>query len=121
MLGAYVGASTLKLVPNLWLAALITGGVVAAFGFVLEKLLLRKLAGQCPRPGAGDARVSFIIADFCLVVWGGDPIPVPTRSGAAAAAIRRAGVSAYRLAVVVISVVTALLLYLLMERTRWAR
>ena len=46
MLGAYIGASTLKVVPNLWLAALIAGAVVAFFGFFLEKLVLRKLAGN---------------------------------------------------------------------------
>src|SRR4029077_4042243 len=78
MLGAYIGASTLKVVPNLWIAALITGAVVAFFGFFLEKFLLRKLGGNVLGQVLVTLGVSFIIADFCLVVWGGDPIPVPT-------------------------------------------
>jgi branched-chain amino acid transport system permease protein len=119
MLGAYLGASTLKVVPNLWLAALITGAVVAAFGFFLEKFLLRKLAGNVLGQVLVTLGVSFIIADFCLVVWGGDPIPVPTPSWLQQPLIV-AGLAfpAYRLAVVVIAVLAAIGLFFLIEKTR---
>jgi branched-chain amino acid transport system permease protein len=119
MLGAYIGASTLKVVPNLWLAALISGAVVAFFGFFLEKLILRKLAGNVLGQVLVTLGVSFIIADLCLVVWGGDPIPVPTPSWLQQPLII-AGLAfpAYRLAVVVIAVVVAIGLFVLIERTR---
>src|SRR4051812_21957959 len=78
MLGAYISTSALKGVPNLWLAALISGAAVAALGFFLEKFLLRKLGGNVLGQVLVTLGVSFILADFCLVVWGGDPIPVPT-------------------------------------------
>ena len=42
MLGAYLGASTLKVVPNLWIAALLTGAIVAVLGGIFERLILRK-------------------------------------------------------------------------------
>lgn len=119
MLGAYLGVTVLKYVPNLWLAALIGGAVIAIFGGLLERLILRALAGKVFGQVLVTLGISFIIADFCLIVWGGDPIPVPTP-----AALQRpivvGGVAfpTYRLVVLAIAVVTAAALYLLMERTR---
>jgi branched-chain amino acid transport system permease protein len=119
MLGAYVGVTILKYVPDLWLAALLGGMVVALFGGLLERFILRALAGNALGQVLVTLGVAFIIADFCLVVWGGDPIPVPTPEY-----LRRplivAGVAfpSYRLVVIGIAVVTAIALYLLMERTR---
>jgi branched-chain amino acid transport system permease protein len=119
MLGAYIGASTLKVVPNLWLAALITGAAVAVFGFFLEKFILRQLGGNVLGQVLVTLGVSFIIADFCLVVWGGDPIPVPTPQWLQQPLVI-AGLAfpAYRLAVVVIAVVAFIGLLFLIERTR---
>jgi len=119
MLGAYIGASTLKLVPNLWLAALITGAAVAFFGFFLEKFILRKLGGNVLGQVLVTLGVSFIIADLCLVVWGGDPIPIPTPQWLQQPVLV-AGLAfpAYRLAVVVIAVIAAVGLFVLVEKTR---
>src|SRR5688572_29339440 len=119
MLGAYIGVSILKTLPNLWLAALLAGAVVALFGFFLERLILRKLGGNVLGQVLVTLGVSFIIADLCLIVWGGDPIPIPTPDWLQQP-VRAAGLvfPAYRLAVVVLAVLTGLLLYWLMERTR---
>lgn len=119
MLGAYVGVTILQYVPNLWLTALFGGLVVAAFGGLLERFVLRALAGNALGQVLVTLGVAFIIADFCLIVWGGDPIPVPTPEY-----LRRPlivlGVPfpAYRLVVIGIAIVSAILLHLLMERTR---
>ena len=119
MLGAYLGASILNYAPNLWLAALLGGLLVAAFGGLFERLILRRL----PRNELGQVLVTlgvaYIIADLCLVVWGGDPIPVPTPE-ALQQPLEVAGFMfpSYRLAVVAIALVTGILLYLLIERTR---
>jgi branched-chain amino acid transport system permease protein len=119
MLGAYLGASILKVVPNLWVAALLGGLAVAAFGAVLEKLILRKLGGNVLGQVLVTLGFAYIIADLCLVIWGGDPIPIPTPPFLQQP-LRLAGFAfpAYRLAVVGIAIVTALFLYFLMERTR---
>jgi branched-chain amino acid transport system permease protein len=119
MLGAYLGASILKVVPNLWLAALIGGLAVAAFGGVLEKFILRKLGGNVLGQVLVTLGIAYIIADLCLVVWGGDPIPIPTPP-ALQQPLRIAGFAfpAYRLAVVGIAVCAALFLYFVMEKTR---
>ena len=119
MLGAYVGVSLLKVVPNLWLAALIGGAVIAIFGGLIERFILRALAGNALGQVLVTLGISFIVADFCLIVWGGDPIPVQTPL-ALQQPLRIGGVAfpTYRLVVLAIAVVTAIALYLLMERTR---
>lgn len=119
MLGAYVGVSILKYVPNLWLAALLGGLAVALFGGLLERFILRALAGNAFGQVLVTLGVAFIIGDFCLIAWGGDPIPVPTPEYLRQPLVV-AGVAfpTYRLVVIGIAVVTAALLHLLMERTR---
>ena len=119
MLGAYLGASILKVVPNLWLAALIGGLAVAAFGGVLEKFILRKLGGNVLGQVLVTLGIAYIIADLCLVLWGGDPIPIPTPP-ALQQPLLVGGFAfpAYRLAVVGIAVCAGLLLFFLMEKSR---
>src|SRR6266511_1187479 len=89
MLGAYFGFTLLQLKLHFWLAALIGGLGVGLLGIVMERLVLRRLAGNEQGQVLVTLGVSFIIADICLLVWTGDPMPLP-----------------------------ALALYLLMERTR---
>jgi branched-chain amino acid transport system permease protein len=119
MLGAYLGVTILKVVPNLWLAALLGGLVVAAFGGLVERFLLRPLAGNALGQVLVTLGISFIVADLCLIVWGGDPIPIaaPT-SLQQPLVVGNIAFPAYRLAVLGIAIVTAIALHLLMERTR---
>ena len=119
MLGAYLGVSVLRIVPNLWLAALAAACGVALFGGLLERLLLRPLAGNPLGQVLVTLGVSFIVADLCLIVWGGDPIPLsappwldrPLIVGSIAFPL-------YRLAVLAIAIATAVGLHALMEWTR---
>jgi len=119
MLGAYIGVSILKVVPNLWLTAVLGGLAVAAFGALLERLILRKLGSNVLGQVLVTLGFAFIIADACLVIWGGDPIPLPTPQGLQQP-LRLGGFAfpSYRLVVVVIAIATAIGLYFLMERTR---
>lgn len=119
MLGAYVGVSILKVVPNLWLAAILSGLVVAIFGGLLEKLILRRLGGNVLGQVLVTLGIAFILADFCLVVWGGDPIPVPTPAFLQQPLrVGELAFPAYRLAVVVIAVLVGIILFLFIEKTR---
>jgi branched-chain amino acid transport system permease protein len=119
MLGAYVGVTTMRYVPSLAVAALAAGLSVALFGGLLERFILRKISNNVLSQVLVTLGVSFIIADACLLTWGGDPIPIPTPE-LLQKPVRLAGFifPAYRLAVVVIAVVVAIGLYLLMDRTR---
>jgi branched-chain amino acid transport system permease protein len=119
MIGAYVGVTILKFVPNLWLAALLGGLAVALFGGLLERLILRPLAGNALGQVLVTLGVSFIVADFCLIVWGGDPIPLAAPSYLQKPLLLGSiAFPAYRLVVLAIAIVTGIALHALMEWTR---
>src|SRR5260221_2646822 len=119
MLGAYVGVSVLKVVPNLWLAALIGGLGIAVFGGLVERLILRALSGNALGQVLVTLGISFIIADLCLMVWGGDPIPLPTPPALQQPIlVRGVAFPTYRLVVLAIAVATSLAFHPLVDRTR---
>src|SRR3974390_2195668 len=64
MLGAYFGTTLLSGVLGIrfsfWLAAIVCAIQVAILGALMERLLLRRLAGQPLAPGLGPAGGSFI-------------------------------------------------------------
>ena len=120
MLGAYIGTTLMKHgVPNLWLAAFLGGAAMALIGGVFERFVLRPLAGNSQGQVLVTLGVALIISDLCLILWGGDPIPIPTPEGLRQPLrVMNFMFPAYRLAVVGIAIATAIGLYFLIERTR---
>ena len=123
MLGAYVGATlTIGLVfakVNFWLAAILSTLIVAAFGALTERLLLRRLPGDQLAQVLVTLGISFMIADVCLMWWGGDPLNVETPDGLGG--FLRLGALAfplYRLAVIAIAAICAIALWMMLDRTR---
>src|SRR2546422_4783389 len=119
MLGAYFGYTLLQLKLHFWLAAIVGGLGVGLLGILMERFVLRRLAGNEQGQVLVTLGVAFIIADICLLVWTGDPMPLPAPQ-ALRAPLRLAGYAfpTYRLVVLGIALAAALALYLLMERTR---
>lgn len=119
MLGAYLGATLLGRGMNFWLAALASGAAVGAVGVVVERLLLRRLAGNERGQVLVTLGIGFIIADLCLMVWGGDPMPLAAPP-AFRPPLRLAGLvfPSYRLVVLGVAVAAVVALILLMDRTR---
>ncbi len=123
MLGAYVGGSIViglfgvKL--NFWLAAVLASLTVAALGAVIERFLLRQLPGDQLAQVLVTLGISFMAADFCLMIWGGDPMSVATPEGLGGfARVGAAVFPMYRLAIIAIAVVVAVALWMLLDRTR---
>ena len=123
MIGGYFGATfvggMLGIKFNFWVAALLSAALVALLGALMERWLLRQLPGQQMAQVLVTLGISFIVADFCLMVWGGDPIAVETPD--ALAGFVRLGAlifPTYRLAIIGIAVVVAIALWLLLDRTR---
>lgn len=119
MLGAYFGVTFLRLGLNFWVAAILSAIVLGVIGALIERLLLRRLAGQELAQVLVTLGLAFIIADVCLLVWTGDPIPLATPESLRG--VLRAGTVVfpkYRLAVVVMAVVVAAVMWYLLERTR---
>jgi len=123
MLGAYFGATFIGswrgLTVDFWIAALLAALLVAVFGAVLERFLLLQLPGQQMAQVLVTLGVSFMVADFCLMIWGGDPINVATPPSLAGF-VRTSVVvfPLYRLAVIIIAVIIAVALWMLLDRTR---
>jgi branched-chain amino acid transport system permease protein len=108
MLGGYLGVTVLAHGQNFWVAALVSAAAMAVVGAVIERFLLRRLAGQELPQVLLTLGLSFIVADLCLMVWGGDPIQPPTPTHLQGA-VQAFGLffPLYRLAIVVIAVAVA--------------
>jgi branched-chain amino acid transport system permease protein len=119
MLGAYFGATIQDAGANFWIAAIGAGLGVGLLGVLMERFLLRNLAGNEQGQVLVTLGVSFIIADVCLLVWTGDPVTVPAPPSLRPPLLLLGfAFPTYRLVVLVIALVAAVALYLLMERTR---
>jgi branched-chain amino acid transport system permease protein len=119
MLGAYVAATVARSGYGLVAASLAAMLVIAVVGGLMERFILRRLTNNPQGQVLATLGLSFVAADFCLMVWGGDPIPIATpRLFQAPLQFFNLSFPTYRLVVLAIAIVVGLLLYLLMERTR---
>jgi branched-chain amino acid transport system permease protein len=121
MLGAYFGVTLLdaRIGLNFWVAALISGCAMAVIGALIERFLLRRLSGQELPQVLLTLGLAFIVADLCLMIWTGDPwqpaTPIHLRG-----AVQVAGMffPLYRLVIVLVAVVIAVLLWIMVDWTR---
>jgi branched-chain amino acid transport system permease protein len=119
MLGGYLAASLIEWGLGFWPAALVSGLLVAAFGGVVERLILRRLAGAELAQVLVTLGLSFMVADVCLKVWTGDPVRIDTPRGLqGTTAIVGMVFPTYRLAISLIAVAFAVALWALLDRTR---
>lgn len=116
MLGGYIATSAVGL--GFAGAVLAAGAACAVFGGILERTLIRRLAGRELAQVLGTLGLAFIIADQCLLVWSGDPIAQPAPE-ALRGAVGFGGIvfPAYRLALVVLALVAFVGIWALVERT----
>ena len=119
MMGAYITAVLVRSGTNLILADIAAMLSMAVLGGLIERFILRRLAGNSQGQVLATLGLSFIAADFCLMQWGGDPIPVSTPL-IFQSPLQLMGLSfpTYRLVVLGVAIIVAALLYLLIERTR---
>ncbi|HLI19914.1 MAG TPA: branched-chain amino acid ABC transporter permease [Stellaceae bacterium] len=119
MLGAYFGASLgMWFGVEFWLAAIIAAVLVAALGGVMERFVLRRLAGQEQAQVLVTLGISFMIADLCLMEWSGDPITVeapPALEGATH--VGALIFPTYRLAIILLALAIAVALWALIDGT----
>lgn len=119
MLGAYIGASLMQGGYNFWIAALVAAAAMVVVGGVIERFLLRRLAGQELAQVLLTLGLSFIVADLCLMIWTGDPIQ-PSTPAQLQGGVRALGIffPIYRLAIVGLAVLVAIALWILIDRSR---
>jgi branched-chain amino acid transport system permease protein len=119
MLGGYFAASLIEWGLGFWPAAMVSGLLVAALGGVVERLILRRLAGAELAQVLVTLGLSFMIADVCLKVWTGDPVRIDTpRALQGVTSVGSFAFPTYRLAISLVAVGFAAALWALMDRTR---
>ena len=119
MLGGYFAASLIEWGLGFWPAAVVSGLLVALLGGIVERLILRRLAGAELAQVLVTLGLSFMIADVCLKVWTGDPVRIGTPSALqGATAVGGFAFPTYRLAISLIALVFAVALWALLDRTR---
>jgi branched-chain amino acid transport system permease protein len=119
MLGGYFAASLIEWGLGFWPAAMVSGLLVAALGGVVERLILRRLAGAELAQVLVTLGLSFMIADVCLKVWTGDPVRIDTPPALqGVTSVGSFAFPTYRLAISLVAVAFAVALWLLMDRTR---
>jgi branched-chain amino acid transport system permease protein len=119
MFGAYIGLEMIDRGYNFGMAVLAAGIGVGILGGIVERIVLRRLAGNTLSQVLATLGVAFVIADASLWLWGGDPRPV-SPPAFLAGGVQLFGLTfpLYRLGVVVFSVLVAIALWLLLDKTR---
>ncbi len=116
MLGGYLATSAVG--AGFWVGVLAAGAGCALLGGLVQHLLVQRLAGRELAQVLGTLGLSFIVADQCLLIWSGDPIPLAAPEFLQGAA--RLGMFAfplYRLFLIVVAALVAIALWLVVERT----
>jgi branched-chain amino acid transport system permease protein len=119
MLGAYIGLTLLNKGANFWVAALGAAAAIALLGGLIERFILRRLAGRTLAQVLATLGIAFMIADACLWIWTGDPMQL-TGPASLRGVVPVFGVSfpLYRLGVIGIAITVFVVLWLLQEKTR---
>ncbi len=119
LLGGYLGITALFMTGSWPLALLVSALVVALFGIIMERLLLRPLGTEALPQVLVTIGVLFILQQACLDVWGGDPMNVKVPSYLEGS-VEIGGIffSVYRIFMLVTALVIAIGMWLGQEKTR---
>jgi branched-chain amino acid transport system permease protein len=119
MIGGYLGVVVAGLTGNLLLAVITGVAVVAVTAFIVEVVLLRFVRGQELPEVLLTVGVSFVIADLCLAIFGGDPRTLPTAATIQGSmTIGELTYPWYRIFVIVLAVVIGVALTVVQNGTR---
>ena len=118
MLGVYVASTVVSRTHSLFLGVVAGVLLVAGLGWGAERLLLRRLASQDLAQMMMTMGFALIFRDAALLIWGGDPFTLPYPP------MFRGSIEfldivfpMYRLFVILIAALVALLLWILSEKT----
>ena len=118
MLGAYVASTVVARSRSFVLGALSAIGLVAAVGFAVEVLFLRRFASRPLAQMMVTMGFALVFRDAAFLIWGGDPftLPYPPGLGGSAAAADIV-FPIYRLFVIGVAAFVGVLLWILNEKT----
>jgi branched-chain amino acid transport system permease protein len=119
MLGAYVAFSLLALTKSFWATLVLAPLAVGALGFLVERLLIRRLYGRSPDdPLLLTFGLSLAMVEGVKLVWGKIGLTVnPPRQLEAPVDLGFMNFPVYRLFVIAVTIVVLVALWLFLEKT----
>jgi len=118
MLGAYVASTIVARTRSLVLGALSAVIVVAAVGFSVQFLFLRRFAAKPLAQMMLTMGFALVLRDAVFMIWGGDPFTLPYPKGLSGS-VDAGGIvfPVYRLFVIVVAAAVGVLLWFLNQKT----
>ncbi|HSR29217.1 MAG TPA: branched-chain amino acid ABC transporter permease [Anaerolineae bacterium] len=77
MLAGYLALTAVRAGHSYWLAVAVAVGAAGLLGVLIERVFLRRLRGKTLAEVLITVGIGFIVADICLMLWGGDPLTIP--------------------------------------------
>ena len=119
LLGGYVGLSAIWRGGNLPLAILAGALAIAIVGIVEWNAFLKRLGGQELGQVLTTMGFALIFQDLALIIWGGDPYTIPAPAMLSGAyQIGQLYFPVYRIFIIAVAALVAVLLWLVLEQTR---
>ena len=120
LLGGYLGLSVLRLTGNFWLGLLAGGVGIVIVSWATDRFLIRRTRDNVLGQVLLTVGVAYVIADVCLLTWGGNPLRIPQPEFARGPIDLPGGLvyPRYRFLLIVFGAVIALALGLLYHRTQ---
>lgn len=119
MLAAYVALEAMRLIPNLLVATIFAVIVMMVLGGLLQRCLVERVKGDNLRQILLTFGFLLIVSDFSLMIWRGTPAILPTPAALDfSVRLFGTGFPVYRLFVIAVGLVLALILDLAQSRTR---
>ncbi len=120
LLGGYVGYSVAQKTGSFWLAVLVGGLAVIPFGYFVDRFLIRYTGENHLAQVLLTVGLAFVVGDVALAIWGGDnlKVQVPLALRGAVELPGEIMYPSYRLMLIVLGLVVAVLLWILYRKTQ---
>ena len=118
MIGAYIGLSVITRTHNFLLGLVAGAVIIAVIGLAMERIFLRKFPLQDMPQMMLTMGFALVFRDLALLIWGGDPYTLPVPAFLTGSVDLRSVIfPIYRLFVILIAVLVAILLWMFNEKT----
>jgi branched-chain amino acid transport system permease protein len=118
MVGAYIGLSVIRRTESFFVGALVGAVAIAVIGLGMERIFLRRYPLQDLPQMMLTMGFALIFRDLALLIWGGDPYSIPAPAFLhGSIQFHNIVFPTYRLFVIFIAAVIAVLLWLFNEKT----
>jgi branched-chain amino acid transport system permease protein len=119
LLGGYVALTVIWRTGHFLLAIVVSAFTIAVIGIGEWNAFLKRLTGQELGQVLTTMGFALIFQDLALVIWGGDPYTIPTPAILGGSwQIRSLYFPVYRVFIVAVAALVAVVLWLVVERTR---